>query len=94
LELLNEINGTVEQNQWICFLKTAVLFAETVKLTTQEQQIAGKGFAMPVALQVNFINSTFASTMYLRFSDLRFTIYLRFSYLAILRLRLRKQIAP
>jgi len=38
LKLLNEINGIVERNQWICFLKTAVLFAETVKLTSQKQQ--------------------------------------------------------
>jgi len=94
LELLNEINVIVERNQWICFLKTTVRLAETVKQTNQKQQNTGKDFAMPAALQVNFINSTFASTMYLRFSDLRFTIYLRFSYLAILRLRLRKQIAP
>ncbi|MBR3472105.1 MAG: hypothetical protein IKH22_05910 [Prevotella sp.] len=55
MELLNEINGIAEQNQWICFLKTAVLFAETVKQTNQKQQNTGKDFAMPLALQVNII---------------------------------------
>ena len=38
MELLNEINGIVERNQWICFLKTAVLLAETCKLTTKKHQ--------------------------------------------------------
>jgi len=40
MELLNEINGIVERNQWFCFLKLSVLLAETVGFTTKKRGYA------------------------------------------------------
>ena len=38
MESLNKTNGIVGQNQWICFLKAAVLFSETDSLTCRNRQ--------------------------------------------------------
>ncbi len=50
MELLSEINGIVERNQWVCFLKMAFSLAENGKLSTKKQQNAGNGFGMPSVL--------------------------------------------
>jgi hypothetical protein len=41
MDLLNEINGIVERNQWICSLKLAVLLRETDEMTGEERQFTG-----------------------------------------------------
>jgi hypothetical protein len=39
MESLNKINGIVEQNQWICFLKTADWMGESGKMTREKRHI-------------------------------------------------------